>query len=405
MVTIVLALAVANLGLGFALAVALDRFSVLPRSPTLQGARAGALAIPTASGNDNGSSTNLSKDKRSKMLLDAEIAPKSIIERLLWIVKLETTARREQLVELDRVFFDPDSPQSIDSELRLELEFFHQLLESWIAEAHAEKEQPGQLREALEELLLDQAVQLRACIDGLVEASRDGVARQLAAAMNAVNLLRDQTDAFLCQLLTTEDRWHCVPDCLRTFGERDTLTHLGLAALFDEWWAADPERVRLVSVVMLDLDQFEPFNCQVGTARGDKALLRLGDLLHDLVRKDRGFDRVARFSGQRFVMFLGDTSVKNAAKGAERSRQTIEAATFKIGELTCMLTASVAVIEVGKTEGPREFIPRLEATLNECKKAGRNRGYVDAGEGFMPIKLPPYQVSARVIELDKNTAS
>ena len=339
------------------------------------------------------------------MLMDAEIAPKSLIERLLWIVKLDTIARREQLVKLDRSFFDPHSPQPITSELKLELEFFHQLLESWIAEANAEKEQAGQLCEALEELLLCQAVQLRACIEGLAEACRDDVARHLAAAMNAVNLLRDQTDAFLCQLLTTEDRWHCVPDRLRTFGERDTLTHLGLAALFDEWWAADPERVRLVSVVMLDLDQFEPFNRQVGTARGDNALLHLEALLHDLARKDRGFHRVARYSGQRFVMFLGDTSVKSAAKGAERSRQTIEAAIFKIGEVVCMLTASVAVIEVGKTEGPREFIPRLEATLNACKKAGRNRGYVDAGEGPMPIKLPQHQGSDLVIELDKNTGS
>ena len=155
---------------------------------------------------------------------------------------------------------------------------------------------------------------------------------------------------------------------------------------------------------MLDLDRFDSFTQQVGAARGDIALLRVGDVLHDLLRKDRGFDRVARYSGQRFIMFLGDTSSKNAAKGAERIRQTIEATSFKLGEETSEVTASLAVIEVGKTEGPDAFIPRLEATLNECKKAGRNCGYVDAGDGPAPIRLPQYQISVRVIELDEREA-
>jgi hypothetical protein len=71
-----------------------------------------------------------------------------------------------------------------------------------------------------------------------------------------------------------------------------------------------------------------------------------------------------------------------------------------LGEKTTEVTASLAVIEVGKTERPGEFIPRLEATLNECKKAGRNCGFVDSGDGPEPIRLPQYRVSVRVIELN-----
>ena len=100
-------------------------------------------------------------------------------------------------------------------------------------------------------------------------------------------------------------------------------------------------------------------------------------------------------------MFLGDTSAKNAAKGAERIRQTIEATSFKLGEHTSEVTVSLAVIEVGKTEEPGEFISRLEATLSASKKAGRNCGYVDSGNGPEPISLPQYQVNVRVIELDE----
>jgi diguanylate cyclase (GGDEF)-like protein len=399
-VTIVFALAVANLGLGFALAVALDRFPVRWIMPGRRAVGSGTFVIPEVHGKDVDELPDAPTDEWSRMLREAEVEPKSIAERLLWIVKLGTIVRREKLVELDRAFFDPLSPQLIADELKQELESFHQLLESWISEAGAEKEHAGQLCEALAELLLGQATQLRGCIDGLAETSREDVARHLAAAMNAVNLLRDRADGLLCEMLTTEDRLHCVADRHRTFGGRNTLNRVGLAALFNEWWADDPDHVRLVSIAMLDLDQFELFNCQVGTARGDVALLRLGDILHDLVRKGRGFDRVARYSGQRFVLFLGDTSAKNAAKGAERFRQTIEATSFKIGEASYQITGSLAVIEVGKTETVAELIMRLEATLFECKNAGRNCGYVDSGGGPVPIKLPQYQVSGSVIELD-----
>ena len=401
MVTIVFALAVANLGLGFALAVALDRLPVLSMPQFKRRSRAESSDNLDAAENDDGTAEAVPRDEWSQKLKDAEVDPKSVIERLLWIIKLETISCREQLIELDRVFFDPHSPQPIAGELKQELKALHQLIESWIVQAEDEQEQAGTRGKELEELLLDQAFQLQPCIDGLAEEGSDDVAQHLATAMTAVNVLRARVDALLCQLLTTEDRLHCVADRYRTCGQRDTLTHLGLATLFDEWWRNDAEHVRLVSLVMLDLDRFEPFTRQIGAARGDIALLRFGDMLHDLLRKDRGFDRVAQYSGQRFVMFLGDTSSKNAAKGAERIRQTIEATSFKMGEETSEVTASLAVIEVGKSEGPGEFMPRLEATLDECKKAGRNCGYVDSGHGAEPIKLPQYQVSVHVIELEQ----
>ena len=395
MVTIVLALAVANLGLGFALAIALDRFPVLSMQGTGNRNR---LTSPVRQDSELGGRTagNGPKDH----LADADIEAKSAIERLLWIVKLETRLRRGRLIELDEVLFDHPDSQPIATELKQELESFHQQLEAWMAELDAEKAEAGTFGQLLEELLVDQAVQWRACTEELAEVGGADVARHLMTATNALNLLRDQTDALLCQLLTAEDRLHCIGDRYRTYGERNTLTHLGLAALFDEWWADDPDHVRMVSVAMLDLDHFESYTREVGAARGDLALLRIGNLLHDLVRKDRGFDRVARYSGQRFVLFLGDTSAKNAAKGAERFRQTIEATTLKSGNETATVTASVGVVEVGKVEGPGDFMPRLEAALKAGKEAGRNCGFVDAGTGPAPINLPRFQVAASVIELD-----
>ncbi|MBC8354813.1 MAG: GGDEF domain-containing protein [Planctomycetes bacterium] len=401
MVTIVFALAAANLGLGFALAMALDRLAVWSIPGSEGGVGAGGRGDGARSEGEGDERATVRSDDWSQKLKLAEVDPKSAVERLLWIVKLETSSHREHLIGLDRAFFDPISPQLIAKELRQRLEAFHLLLESWIAEADAEREQPSPTRDALEELLLDQAFQLKSCADGLADAGRDEVARQLATAMALINGLRDRADEILCQLLTQQDRLHTIADRYRTYGERTTLTRLGLASLFDEWWSEDEEHVRLVSLVMLDLDRFEPFTRRVGAARGDVALLRFGDMLHDLLRKDRGFDRVARFSGQRFVMFLGDTSSKNASKGAERIRQTIEATSFSMGEETSEVTASLAVVEVGKSEGPDDFIVRLESTLSDCKKAGGNCSQLNSGDESVRIELPQYQVNVHVIELDE----
>lgn len=400
MVTIVFALAVANLGLGFALAVAIERmpFFRLSRSSTSSAESQSELCV---SDDHGGTATVGSTDDWGKKLKAAKVDPDSTMERLLWIAKLSAEERRERLVALDSDFFSPDAPQSIAQDLKEELNDFQAQLDHWVMDVDVEKDNGEELAEAFQELLLDQSFQMQSCIDGLANDSRDAVASQLVVGINAVNVLRDRIDQLLCQLLIAEQRLNTVPAAFQTLGERETFTHLGLASLFEQWWADDPDHVRLVSLVMLDLDRFDLFTQRIGTARGDIALLRFGDMLHDLLRKDRGFDRLGRFSGQRFVMFMGDTSAKNAAKGAERIRQTIEATSFKLGDETSEVTASLAVVQVGQSEGPPEFLSRLEATLSECKKAGRNCGFVSTDDGPERIELPQYQVNVRVIELDE----
>ncbi|MCA9121300.1 MAG: GGDEF domain-containing protein [Planctomycetaceae bacterium] len=402
---IVFALAVANLGLGFALAVALDRFPILSftgiRRNANGGANSSASALP-------GSLEELSTepaDKWSQMLLAAEVDAKSQTEQLLWIIKLDTASRRERLIELDRALLKNSPAPEIAEAFEQDIESFSEQVDRWIIEVEPEKEQAGAIGNALEELLLDLAVQLRSCPESDEAEGGTGVARRLEAAIHLLNALRDRTDALLCRLLTKEDRLHSVADRHRTFGEKGTFTHLGLAALFDEWWHDDPDHVRLVSVVVLDLDAFSLYSSQVGAFYADKSLNRLGDLLHSLLRKDRGFDRVARYSGQRFLLFMGDTSSKNAAKGAERVRQSIEAASFKLGNESYRITCSVGVVEVGKDEGPDQFLLRAEAAVNAAKDAGRNRGFVDAADGPVAIRLPSFGVADQCIELDDDPAT
>ena len=128
-------------------------------------------------------------------------------------------------------------------------------------------------------------------------------------------------------------------------------------------------------------------------------LAALGRLLKTLVRQNRGFDRVGRCSGQSFLLFLGDTSARNALSGAERIRQSVEATSFRVGEAVVELTASYGVAELGKSETPAEFLKRLKQLVAEAKRAGRNRTCLDEGQGPQVLELPQYKVQGRVIDI------
>ena len=101
MVTIVFALAVANLGLGFALAVAFDRLPLFafPQLPDRSGSGVEGLVDAES---EPGESSGTPDDDWGQRLKSAGIDPESMIERLLWIAKLDTQDRRERLVELGR---------------------------------------------------------------------------------------------------------------------------------------------------------------------------------------------------------------------------------------------------------------------------------------------------------------
>jgi diguanylate cyclase (GGDEF)-like protein len=69
------------------------------------------------------------------------------------------------------------------------------------------------------------------------------------------------------------------------------------------------------ALLLLDLDHFKVVNDTLGHLAGDSALRAIGDALK---RELRGYDAVARFGGEEFVVLLNDLNLEQAVVVAER---------------------------------------------------------------------------------------
>lgn len=70
------------------------------------------------------------------------------------------------------------------------------------------------------------------------------------------------------------------------------------------------------ALMLLDLDHFKRVNDTLGHLAGDAALRAIGDALK---RELRGYDAVARFGGEEFVVLLNDLTLDEALVVAERT--------------------------------------------------------------------------------------
>ena len=73
-----------------------------------------------------------------------------------------------------------------------------------------------------------------------------------------------------------------------------------------------------LSLLMIDIDNFKPFNDTYGHPQGDKLLKEMAALLLASTREN--VDLVARYGGEEFAVVLPNTPAEGAAHLAERLR-------------------------------------------------------------------------------------
>lgn len=77
---------------------------------------------------------------------------------------------------------------------------------------------------------------------------------------------------------------------------------------------------KVMSLIILDVDNFKSFNDRFGHAVGDKVLIAIGDII---IRSLRKVDFAFRYGGEEFVIILPETSLDHAVLTADRLRQRI----------------------------------------------------------------------------------
>jgi len=170
-------------------------------------------------------------------------------------------------------------------------------------------------------------------------------------------------------------------DQLRRLATRDGLTGVFNRSSFDEFLPAECRRAvrtgSTLSLVLLDVDLFKPFNDTYGHPAGDDCLRRLAEVFQATL--GRPGDRLARYGGEEFVVLLADTDREGARELAEQMRQrTLDLAirheASNVNEVVTISCGVAAVSsEVDDRRLPRLLLRAADRALYRAKHGGRNR--------------------------------
>jgi diguanylate cyclase len=369
---------------------------------------AAAPVAPVIAGLDE-----LPADWLAQLAAEGTVA-QSFVEATAHVLRLEVGRYREELVSIEcRTRSLAESDVESFARRADELRYLNQdWLDKQTAAADMLAHRVGRLGDheqaaaALEQVLLDQAAQIRTACGAFQprDPSEAGgqsklLMDQLAALLVQAHSLRDRIFDLLATLIRAGGRL----DSYGTAMQRDPATGLpnriGLESLLAGWWRDDAERNRILSAVLIDIDRFGRTNQRLGTRSGDRAIVAVARLIDESLAKDRGFERMAVIDGEAFIVLYGDVGPHQALTSAERLRQAIEATTFDDEGTEFDLTVSGGVIEVGRTESSLDVVRRALETLRFAKRAGRNRCALDKGDGPAMLDPPQFPVKGRVVSL------
>ncbi|TWI62113.1 PAS domain S-box-containing protein/diguanylate cyclase (GGDEF)-like protein [Pseudoduganella lurida] len=169
-------------------------------------------------------------------------------------------------------------------------------------------------------------------------------------------------------------------ELLRMQSFSDGLTGVANRRAFDVAIDREVRRAKrnggVVSLLMIDIDYFKPYNDHYGHQQGDQCLMLVAATLQALLQ--RSVDMLARYGGEEFAVILPDNDARQARTIAEALHARVLAQqiphAFARGELK-MITVSigVATLPPGEPSDPARLIGAADGALYAAKRQGRNR--------------------------------
>ena len=170
-------------------------------------------------------------------------------------------------------------------------------------------------------------------------------------------------------------------DLLEQYALLDGLTGIPNRRHFDELFEKEMRRCLRdglpLSVIMMDIDHFKPYNDNYGHGAGDQCLQKVARALDGVVT--RAGDRVCRYGGEEFVALLPGTDADGAREVAEHLRAAVEglAITHEYSSAAPVVTLSLGTATLDPrrdSETDRNpLLKRADEALYAAKEDGRNR--------------------------------
>jgi len=171
---------------------------------------------------------------------------------------------------------------------------------------------------------------------------------------------------------------------LREQATHDPLTGLCNRRYLEENLGRELHRARRgnspLCVVMLDLDNFKPFNDTFGHDAGDSLLRQLAHVLREKLRKS---DIACRYGGDEFVIVLPDSSLADAERRLEQIRVLVKDLQIRhSGPPRDTITISAGIVTASEHNSTAaELLQAADNAMYTAKQAGRDRVVVCQANG------------------------
>lgn len=232
------------------------------------------------------------------------------------------------------------------------------------------------LRSGVEDVMIECRVRKRNGNYIWVEASLRVVRNPVTGIPSGVlNMVRDISERKIAEQ-ELRDAYHAIEALAVT----DPLTRLANRRRFDqcltsEWRRGMRERQPL-SLLLIDVDLFKPYNDTYGHLRGDGCLKQIAESAMDVVT--RPGDLVARFGGEEFAVVLPNTPSEGAMQVADEisaalRRRRLEHKASPLGYVT--ISVGCATMVPGLGQHAPVLIQKADDALYAAKRNGRNQMY------------------------------
>jgi diguanylate cyclase (GGDEF)-like protein/PAS domain S-box-containing protein len=193
-----------------------------------------------------------------------------------------------------------------------------------------------------------------------------------------VNVVRDVSNR-----KAAEDELNIAFRLVENLAMVDGLTGIANRRQFDETmdreWRRAMRDGSLLSLLMIDVDHFKPYNDIYGHVLGDACLRQIAVAAQGVIH--RSSDLFARYGGEEFAVVLPNTDRNGAQLVAEQIRRAVEVCGLPhSGNPHGMVTVSIgcATQTLSHDSDSTSLIEAADQAMYQAKSAGRNRVEVAA---------------------------
>ncbi len=139
----------------------------------------------------------------------------------------------------------------------------------------------------------------------------------------------------------------------------------------------------LLSMLMIDLDEFKSINDRYGHQFGDSILKKVGEVFGKTLRAG---DIYGRVGGEEFAVLVPESDEKEASEVAERLRMEISTIPGSPSDRSERVTASIGIVTLPAVDADIDLLFNLaDRAMYQAKRAGRNRTFrADTGTREAP---------------------